>query len=119
MPQKSLGLVGARVEHLIIGSQVILGLSDDSQLTLEQPFQIQAPDGEVVELDPSVPRQMCPLLDVIGSTVASDQVDDTGVLQMRFSDGRQLTAGPVDNYEAWTIATRATFTGAAPGGGLL
>jgi hypothetical protein len=83
------------------------GLTD--HLRLEQPFQLITADG-IRTLDPARSEDMSHAVALAWKTVATCVVFPDGRLELTFSDGTSVHAGPADMYEAWE------YWGACAGG---
>lgn len=88
---------------------------DEYGLHLEGPFQLVGSGGVTRELDPRAPDVIW--FSLVGRKVLQAQATVEGSLQIRFSDGTQLTV-PSYRYEAWQLegSNGELFVSVAGGG---
>jgi Family of unknown function (DUF6188) len=111
------------VSLLDFAFEVWLGGDFDVTVRLERPFTY-GPKQSPTLYDPRAGRKgnLAPLLDLDDLTVAEFLVKRVGELEIGFTDGSRLGAGPADDGEAWCLEwpiAGDVSVAARPGGGLL
>jgi hypothetical protein len=95
-------------------------VAPSAMLRLAGSFSLREPDGREVALDPS--RQdwddLRPLFALRGDRITSARASNSGQLQVEFTSGRALSAGPDRDYENWEIHAPGALLIAMPGGGV-
>jgi hypothetical protein len=124
----SLPLRGNMTSYLYVGLldfafEVWLGGDFDVTVRLERPFTY-GPEGRPALYDPRAirKRSLAPLLGIGNLTVAEFLVKRVGELEISFTDGSRLVAGPDDDGEAWRLewpVDGSVGVAARHGGGLL
>jgi hypothetical protein len=118
-----LGLAGRALESTLIEYTAILGFAGGSSLTLESPFTMTLPAGEMC-LDPARYLEEDEDFDrvrrLVGVLVAAATYDKSGDLEVRFADSAAvIRSGPHSEYEAWNFAgTDGSRVVCRPSGGV-
>jgi Family of unknown function (DUF6188) len=85
------------------------------------PFRVRWASGEATELDPERPRELAPLLGLIGAELGSLTVTRVGTLSLALADGTRLEVESHSVYEAFEVRGSGALERvgylASPGGG--
>lgn len=115
-----MSIVGAEVTQLRFDFAFSIAFDATAEARIETTFSVSTPAGHTEVFDPDKDlAQMGPLLTLHQTKIVSADADETGHLNLHFSDGRQLDCAPDPDYEAWTFnGPDGLQLVAMPGGGL-
>jgi hypothetical protein len=131
----SLPIEGFEVSHMTFGAMLVdlvaygkggrsesgrVLAAPSAMLRFEGEFQLIAPDGEAVLLDPEKQEwsELTPLFALRHDRIVSAVASVDGHLEVSFGSGRSLLAGPHPAYENWEVAGPHVRLIAMPGGGV-
>jgi hypothetical protein len=72
-------------------------------LRIEGPFTVTE-RGAPFNMDPAEPQCLGPAVALINASVRKARASAEGRIRITFEDGRELTAEPSDDFEAWSLA---------------
>lgn len=112
-----LSIRGELVIQLRFGFAITIA-TESTDVKIGSDFRLVGPDAHVHTIDPETPTHADELTALHQTTVDGDCFSD-GRLQLRFSNGFTVEAGPGDQYEAWELwRSNGEIAVAVPGGGL-
>lgn len=118
-----LPLAGFEVTQCRFDYQLTLHLKGPggmAELVIEQDFTLSLPGLTEQALCPGGhPRELAPAIELYGLAIERATATLDGELEIVFTDGTILRAGPGEHYEAWSlVAASGAQVIAIPGGGL-
>ena len=99
-----LGLAGYTLTRASVDFTVSLVTDTNYEVRIETDFSMHTPDGDLPFSFGTGSIDQSPFQTLLGQTVTSSTVEDSGTLVLAFGDGSSLRVAPHDVYEAWTVA---------------
>ena len=75
----------------------------DSEIVIESPFRVTAPDGNEYDLDPGERASLGPVLDLYPNVLVTVTVDAEASLRLAFDSGATLDVPADLDFEAWQV----------------
>ena len=99
-------LVGRAVQRIGISYQFDLEVpgDDDRVVVTLTRFSYRTPSGIEHQLDADSDRAgLSPALNLFGSDITAAEIEK-GSLELRFGDGSEISAQPLEEYESWQVS---------------
>ena len=99
-----LELDGQTITNHAFGYTLLLVTDAGFKLNIQNDCTLHTSTGSWNISPEALQAEFDPALRLTNHTISSATTDQSGTLNISFTDGHQLTVGPDAEYEAWTLA---------------